>query len=206
MRYDVAWSARGTTGSSAAAYLARAGLRVVVLERRDVLGGACVTEELWPGYRDLARRRTSPGCCGPAVVRELGLARRGLRAAAARPFVVHAAARRARRCCSAGAAQSHARLDRRVLEARRRALSRATRRSSTASRAGSSRCSTRRRPIPRACAARDLRAARGARGRRVRGCARDCPERSRSCSDPRGPSSSAGSRASRCAQRSRPTP
>jgi phytoene dehydrogenase-like protein len=41
----------GHNGLTAGAYLARAGLDVCVLERRDVLGGACVTEELWPGYR-----------------------------------------------------------------------------------------------------------------------------------------------------------
>jgi phytoene dehydrogenase-like protein len=41
----------GHNGLVAAAYLARAGLDTLVLERRDVLGGAAVTEELWPGYR-----------------------------------------------------------------------------------------------------------------------------------------------------------
>ena len=41
----------GHNGLIAAAYLARAGKRVCVLERRDVLGGCSVTEELWPGYR-----------------------------------------------------------------------------------------------------------------------------------------------------------
>ena len=41
----------GHNGLVAAAYLAKAGLDVLVLERRDVLGGAAVTEELWPGYR-----------------------------------------------------------------------------------------------------------------------------------------------------------
>src|SRR6266496_1345564 len=41
----------GHNGLVAAAYLARSGLDVLVLERRDVLGGAAVTEEPWPGYR-----------------------------------------------------------------------------------------------------------------------------------------------------------
>lgn len=41
----------GHNGLVAAGYLAKAGLDVTVLERRDVVGGACVTEELLPGYR-----------------------------------------------------------------------------------------------------------------------------------------------------------
>jgi phytoene dehydrogenase-like protein len=41
----------GHNGLTAAAYLARAGLRVAVVERRGILGGACVTEEVWPGAR-----------------------------------------------------------------------------------------------------------------------------------------------------------
>ena len=40
----------GHNGLVAAAYLARAGLDVLVLERRDLIGGACATEELFPGF------------------------------------------------------------------------------------------------------------------------------------------------------------
>src|SRR5438552_622791 len=49
--YDILILGGGHNGLVAAAYLARAGLKVHLLERRDVLGGACVTEELFPGYR-----------------------------------------------------------------------------------------------------------------------------------------------------------
>ena len=41
----------GHNGLVCAGYLARAGLKVLVLERRPFVGGACVTEELFPGYR-----------------------------------------------------------------------------------------------------------------------------------------------------------
>src|SRR5262249_31629270 len=48
---DVVIIGGGHNGLVTAAYLARAGLSVVVLERREVIGGACVTEEPWPGYK-----------------------------------------------------------------------------------------------------------------------------------------------------------
>ena len=50
-RYDAVVVGGGHNGLVSAAYLARAGLRTLVLERRHVLGGAAVTEEIYPGFR-----------------------------------------------------------------------------------------------------------------------------------------------------------
>lgn len=51
MKYDAIIIGAGHNGLVAAAYLARAGRKVLVLERRDLVGGCAVTEEIWPGYR-----------------------------------------------------------------------------------------------------------------------------------------------------------
>ena len=68
----------GHNGLACAAYLARAGLRVTVLERRAVIGGAAATEEFHPGFRNSVAAYTV-SLLHPRVIRELNLARHGLR-------------------------------------------------------------------------------------------------------------------------------
>jgi phytoene dehydrogenase-like protein len=77
-RFDAIVVGGGHNGLVCAAYLARAGKRVCVLERRDVLGGACVTEELWPGYR-VSRASYVVSLLQPKIVRELRLREHGYR-------------------------------------------------------------------------------------------------------------------------------
>jgi phytoene dehydrogenase-like protein len=76
--YDAIVVGGGHNGLVCAAYLARAGRRVCVLERRHLLGGACVTEEVWPGYR-VSRASYVLSLLQPRVIRELRLAEHGLR-------------------------------------------------------------------------------------------------------------------------------
>ena len=50
--FDVAIIGAGHNGLVCAFYLARAGLKVTILERRNIVGGAAVTEEFYPGFRN----------------------------------------------------------------------------------------------------------------------------------------------------------
>jgi phytoene dehydrogenase-like protein len=68
----------GHNGLVCAAYLAAAGLKVTVLERRAVVGGAAVTEEFHPGFRNSVAAYTV-SLLNPRIIRELELARYGLR-------------------------------------------------------------------------------------------------------------------------------
>ncbi|HUL46091.1 MAG TPA: NAD(P)/FAD-dependent oxidoreductase [Steroidobacteraceae bacterium] len=68
----------GHNGLTCAAYLAAAGLRVTVLERRALVGGAAVTEEFHPGFRNSVAAYTV-SLLNPKVIRDLELARYGLR-------------------------------------------------------------------------------------------------------------------------------
>ena len=68
----------GHNGLVCAAYLAAAGLKVTVLERRHVVGGAAVTEEFHPGFRNSVAAYTV-SLLNPKVIRDLELQRHGLR-------------------------------------------------------------------------------------------------------------------------------
>jgi len=76
-RYDAIIVGGGHNGLTAAAYLARAGRKVLVLERRHVLGGAAVTEEVYPGFR-FSVCSYVVSLLRPEIIRELDLPRHGL--------------------------------------------------------------------------------------------------------------------------------
>jgi phytoene dehydrogenase-like protein len=76
-KYDAIVIGAGHNGLTAAAYLARAGRKVLVLERRHVIGGAAVTEEIFPGFR-FSVCSYVVSLLRPEIIRELELAKHGL--------------------------------------------------------------------------------------------------------------------------------
>ena len=76
--FDAIVVGAGHNGLTAAAYLAKAGLKTCVLERRHIVGGAAVTEEFHPGFRNSTASYTV-SLLNPTVIRDLDLAGHGLR-------------------------------------------------------------------------------------------------------------------------------
>src|SRR5260370_11641120 len=75
---DIVIIGAGHNGLTCAAYLARAGLRVKVVERRKVVGGAAVTEEFYPGFRNSVAAYTV-SLLNPRIISDLKLGDHGLR-------------------------------------------------------------------------------------------------------------------------------
>src|SRR5687767_11964134 len=78
MTHDVVIIGAGHNGLTCAFYLARKGLKVAVLERATTVGGAAVTDEFLPGYRNSAAAYTV-SLLNPKVIREMELERHGLK-------------------------------------------------------------------------------------------------------------------------------
>ncbi len=74
--YDLIIVGGGHNGLVTAAYAARAGVRVLVLERREILGGACTTEALWPGFK-VSTGAYVNSLLRPEIIRDLELKRHG---------------------------------------------------------------------------------------------------------------------------------
>src|SRR6202521_625000 len=75
---DVVIIGAGHNGLTCAAYLAMAGLRVKVIERRKAVGGAAVTEEFHPGFRNSVAAYTV-SLLNPQIISDLRLPEHGLR-------------------------------------------------------------------------------------------------------------------------------
>lgn len=85
--YDAIVVGAGHNGLTAAAYLARAGLSTLVLERREIVGGCCVTEEIAPGCRASTTSYIA-SMLRPSVIRDLNLGAHGLRMVPCDPAIL----------------------------------------------------------------------------------------------------------------------
>jgi phytoene dehydrogenase-like protein len=74
--YDAIIIGAGHNGLVTAAYLAKAGWKVLVLERRDILGGCCNTEEVWPGYK-VSTAAYVNSLLRPEIINDLELKKHG---------------------------------------------------------------------------------------------------------------------------------
>src|SRR6185436_16121035 len=74
--YDAIIIGAGHNGLVAAAYLAKSGQKVLVLERREIIGGCCVTEELWPGFKVSVAAYVN-SLLRPEIIRDLELKKYG---------------------------------------------------------------------------------------------------------------------------------
>ncbi len=84
--YDVVLVGAGHNGLVAAAYLARAGRKVLVLERREMVGGVAVTEELLPGYK-FSTLADGAGYLSQDIISDLNLRQHGLTILATDPLI-----------------------------------------------------------------------------------------------------------------------
>ncbi len=87
IRYDAIVVGAGHNGLVAASYLAKAGLRVLVLERRGIVGGAAVTEELIPGFR-FSTLADGSGYFSPELISDLKLNQHGYQFLPADPLLI----------------------------------------------------------------------------------------------------------------------
>src|SRR6266545_4623646 len=77
-RHDAIIIGAGHNGLVTAAYLARAGKKVLVLEKRHLIGGCVVTEELWPGFK-VSTASYVNSLFRPEIIRDLELKRHGFK-------------------------------------------------------------------------------------------------------------------------------